>query len=217
MKHLLPLARLLPFVPLAFAVGITLLIQALWIPYDPLNMFIPAVLWLALILGWAARQHGELRQQKRRGRKLTIERRELILPLCLAFLAVCSLTHLPMRVLLWTQQGTLRDAQNRPAFEQSFDGTLRPFKINHSHGGTRVFLWESRTMSEKTAFGFAHCPHDGCKGAQWGQYWDTSTGTPVLSYVPGEYYWDYDARGGDYISLGNDWYATTVTVEDVGD
>lgn len=212
------LRSVLGFVPLAITVILSLRVQALWLTGYEFEMFLPVVLWLVLITSWA------VRYQRHRVNQAWPKRRAWVLPVCFAFVAVCAVTHLPLRVLFWTQKAALQAAQKQLPFKPGqdqdvlFDG-LRPFQVAVSQSDTRFLLWHNKTFSDNMAGGFAFCPGDaGCRTAQFKGYWRYNDGAPF--YVPAppiEYYWDYANGSADYVWLGGDWYATRVRAEDVGD
>ena len=207
------------FFLLAVAVIVTVRVQALWMTDDPFAMFLPVVLWLGLLVDWLV--HNIFRRKE----KTSFERQMWVLPLCFGTVVACGVTRLPTRLLFWKQVGELKAVEKQPFQKVMNDnvrgvGSLRPFQIAKSGGDTRFLLWEDRPwFSVKTAVGLAHCPHDaGCGRASFKSYWDYNGGHPV--YIPAppiEYYWDYSNGGPVYVSLGHDWYATKVSVEDVGD
>ena len=214
-----PFPALLRFFLLAVAVALTVRVQALWMTDDPFALFLPVVLWSGLIVDWL------VRHIFRRKLKTSVEGQAWVLPLCLGAVVVCGVTQLPLRFWFGKQIGEMEAAEKQPFQKVMNDqvrglGRVRPFQMAKSGGDARFLLWEDRPwFSVKTAVGLAHCPHDaGCGRASFKSYWDYNGGTPVyISAPPIEYYWDYSNGGPIYVSLGGDWYATKVSVEDVGD
>lgn len=237
MKQMWPLLRsVVLFVPLVLAVVLTLRVQALWRTDDQFEVFLLLVLWLVLLIGWGIRQFPVWSRIKK------LERRAAALPLCLAFVMACQVTNAPLRLLFWTQKAALDAAEKQLLSRarngalqtagkrfppQEFEGqiahtgNLKPFEIAKSNGDTRFFIWQNRNFSssEKSAIGFAHCPHDaGCGRASfWNYQAYDEDGAPIPVQPPAEFYWDYSHGSPIYVPLGNDWYATKTTVEDVGD
>lgn len=145
-----------------------------------------------------------------------------MLPLCAAFVAVSGATSLPLRARFWKQKAALQAAQKQLPFKAGkkfrFAGQ-RPFQVAESKGDTRFLLWHTKTWSNNVATGFAYCPGDaGCGQAQFQGYWRLNDGAPCyVPAPPNEFYWDYANGQTEYVSLGNNWYATQVSAEDVGD
>ena len=76
----------------------------------------------------------------------------MFLPACFAFVVVCQIGHLPLRVVFWTQRAALekalrhapvsREAALRQPRPQARIGSFRPLQISKSGKATRIILWE---------------------------------------------------------------------------
>ncbi len=123
----------------------------------------------------------------------------VVLPISLALLVLCGLTHIPLRLLFWVQRSALEKAQERAPLERQLHssqpriGLFHPIQISKSGKATRFILWENQDFLSGSAVGFAHCPNDaGCSRTSFDSF-----------------YWDYETRPR-IIKLSDGWVAISV-------
>ena len=185
------LRNLLSSIPLVLLVALTLRAQAFWNTSGGVGLLLGAV-WVALMVGWGVWRHERL--QHKNESKIGV----LVLPACFAFVAACQITHVPLRVVFWTQKTALekalkrapvaREVALRRSRPQARIGWFRPLQISKSGTATCFVLWENEGFLSGTAIGFAHCPGDGgCRAASFDRFYFDSEGEPRMVQMSGDW------------------------------
>jgi len=162
---------------LLLAVALTLRDQALWKDFSITSLFeLPFWLWVVSLSVWTVRllsSHKEWRPKTP------------LVPLSLAMVIVCGMTHLPLRVLFWTHKSALRRALSRPPLAHRSPskapqiGILRPIDIAKAGRSTRFLFREDSFFAYGWAVGFADCPNDaGCSRTSFPDFFVERNGKP---------------------------------------
>lgn len=159
---------------LLLAVALTWNVQAQW--KTPFIFDLAFWLWVIVLSVWTARLLSS--HPKRRPKTLLV-------PVSLILMIVCEATHLPMRVLFWTQQSALQGALSRAEFGRQVPSTaprigiLRPIDISKAGRSTRFLFWQGPFISDEF-IGFAHCPDDaGCSRTSFPGVFAEANGEPT--------------------------------------